>query len=105
MVGKGTGHGAGRPKDGSGASNSRLASRKAKSKKGQTTFQDVSSQLLQEAITFVVDSESLISFSKTSDGGALVIYVKEGNEESKDYATSPDELDEALTDIALTFKM
>jgi hypothetical protein len=76
-----------------------LKSLGAKKKKGQVTFGDGSPQKIQEMIWRIVDQGGLVSFSKTSDGGALVLYVKDGLDEYKEYAADEDTLDEHLTNL------
>lgn len=105
MTAKGTGSGSGHRTDGKEPGSSRLTSRKQRAKKGQAGWDDCDSQLLQEVIARVVEEGALISFSKTLDGGALVLYIKDGSEETKDYPSSADAIEEALKDIHLTYSV
>lgn len=99
MASKVSGNGRGQLKVGAESTNSRLSLRKQRAKKGQTDFSDCGPQLLQEVITRIVAEGGLVSFSRTLDGGALVVYVKDGLDENKEYPTSPDELVELLKDL------
>lgn len=102
---KGNGSTAGSKGASAPAGNSRLSSRKNRSKKGQTGWDDIESALLQQMIALVVETGALISFSKTTDGGALVLYVKDGFEEAKEYPASPDELEDVVRDFIETYKL
>lgn len=105
MASKATGSRSTTANAGGAPSNSRLSSLKGKSKKGHTGWDDCSPQLLQEVIARTVRQGALISFSQTTDGGALVLYVKDGIEELKEYPASPDELTELLEGIHETYDL
>jgi hypothetical protein len=56
--------------------------------------------LLAVALDTVIDAGDLVSLSRTSDGGAICLYVKSGGETFKAYASTADELTEALKVLA-----
>lgn len=95
----GTGNGLSKP------SSTRLASRKQSSKKGGLTWGDGDSAKLQELVWRATEHGALVSFSKTSDGGALVLYLKEGHDEAKEYPASEQELDIVMDDLIETYAL
>lgn len=81
-----------------------LASLARSRSRSQTTWQDATPQLLQEALTFVVDSGSLIGFGRTSDGGALMLSITTDGLSSKFYASQTEEVDELLREVVTAFR-
>lgn len=84
-------------------SSSRLASRQQSRKKGQTTWGQADVLKLQKLILWVTEEDALISFSKVTGGGALVIFIKDGKDSTKEYAASEEELDLLLDDLTDTY--
>lgn len=75
----------------------RLAARKKQQSRYGITWQDAHDAKLSQAISSVVDTGSLISFSRTSDGGALVLTILDGTDKTPYYVTTGEEVDELLS--------
>lgn len=63
------------------------------------TLGDCSPQLLVEALSVVVESGCFIGLARTSDGGALCLFVKDGRDKKSLYAANEDELQLLLEQI------
>jgi len=84
-----------------GSANGKYAKfkRETKTAKGFLYLKSVDPTLLQDAIESVTAAGDLISFTRTSDGGALCISITTAGERLKQYATTDDELNELLQSL------
>jgi hypothetical protein len=57
---------------------------------------DIDNQVLRDALVAVADSGAAIQFSKTSDGGALVIHIYDGANKVDEYPRTVDETEKTL---------
>lgn len=64
--------------------------------RGGTTWLDADAEMLRAAIASATEDGAGLLLSKTSDGGALSIYVLTGGATHKLYPASVEELNEAL---------
>lgn len=78
---------------------SRLAQRRAKASRGRVTWADVDPARLQTMIDRITQTGALVSFSRTSDGGALHLRVLDGNDGAKEYATTAQEADDLIEEF------
>lgn len=56
--------------------------------------------MLSAAIDTVIQDGDLLSISRTSDGGAVCIYIKSGTETFKAYSVVQEDLDRVLQQLA-----
>lgn len=56
--------------------------------------------MLSAAIDTVIQDGDLLSISRTSDGGAVCIYIKSGAETFKAYSVVQEDLDRVLQQLA-----
>lgn len=77
----------------------RLATLKSSEKSGSITWGDAPDSLLSSVIENVVEAGSLISFGRTSDGGALVLSILDSGEPTKFYFANREDLDAKMHDI------
>lgn len=82
------------------STSSRLQSRAARNARRKIEWSDCDMELLQRAIATTTATGALISFSKTSDGGALHLRVMDGQDEAKEYASSPEDANALLEEFA-----
>lgn len=82
------------------ANGTRYTSLKRSNQPSQASFQECHPDQLAGALDFVTSVGDLISFCRTSDGGALCIRIGSGNEVLKLYAVTQVELDDYLTELA-----
>ena len=68
-------------------------------RQGMDRFRDVPQDLWLAAITGCLESGSGLLVSRTSDGGAVSLTLYEGDERSRSYSSTSDELAEALAVI------
>jgi hypothetical protein len=80
-------------------SSSRFSARKTSNRQRESIFTDAIGERLTNLIDIVTGEGDLISFSRTSDGGAVCIHVLSGKESEKWYATDEAELGANLGDI------
>lgn len=66
---------------------------------GMDWVKDVDSQLWMAAIIGCLDAGVGVLLSRTSDGGAVSITIYEGDERSRSYAVTADELTELLAAV------
>lgn len=98
MANRDTGSGVQNVKDGSLDSNP-LSELKRRRRFSGITWGDATPSVLVQTIEAVSQSGALISFSKTMDGGAVAIYIKDGTASERFYAGDADELAELLEHI------
>lgn len=84
-------------------SSSRLASRQDRRTKGGVTWHEADPAKIQQLVGLVTENGALVSFSMTSDGGALVVFIKDGADSAKEYAASPEQADYVLDDLIDTY--
>lgn len=77
----------------------RLSALRAKRRHSGMSWSDCEPVKLQEMITAATEFGCLVSFSKTSDGGAVCLFVKEQSEKENFYAANEDELAELIEHI------
>jgi hypothetical protein len=82
------------------ATGSRYARLSAPSQDGRASFAGCPRDLLATALDTVIDAGDLLSLSRTSDGGAICLYVKSGGETYKAYASTEAELIDNLRVLA-----
>lgn len=82
-----------------GNTGSRLTSLKARRKRGHVECAECDSALLVGVLDRVIETGALISFSRTSDGGAISVYIKDGADEDKVYVTNEEELTQLLHEL------
>lgn len=58
---------------------------------------------MRDAIARITDSGAAVLFSRTTDGGALVIQVLAGQERSKEYITEPGDIVPCLAWLVETY--
>lgn len=80
----------------------KYASLSRQSQDGRGSFAECQRDLLAGALDLCIDAGDLVSFSRTSDGGAICIYVKSGNQVFKTYAVTQKDVDEAVEVLAAT---
>lgn len=79
----------------------RLAALRDSRRRKQITWGDADDQKLSTAIEGLVEAGSLVSFGRTSDGGALMLNVVTDGAPSKFYVTTQEELDDLVTELAI----
>lgn len=67
-------------------------------------WDDVEPDLLSRCAALVTESGALFSLSKTSDGGALHIFVKSGTDVAEQYFARVEEVTEYLLELYEAFK-
>lgn len=67
---------------------------------GRASFKACPSPRLAAALDGCTSAGDLVGFSRTSDGGAICIYVKADGLDFKSYAVTQEELDDALQILA-----
>lgn len=67
---------------------------------GRASFAECHPEELGSAIDQVIEVGDLLSFSRTSDGGAVCLFIKSRTETLKVYCASQEELAEAIHDLA-----
>jgi hypothetical protein len=77
---------------------------KASKSTGQITWAEVDGPSIKSAIDSVTRDGCAIVFSRTSDGGALVLTLLDGPTRVKEYPTKPADAVTVLQDWALTAK-
>lgn len=77
-----------------------LAGLKASMRRQGVTWQDTDPNQLMRLVAAIVEEGSLVSFSKTSDGGALVLTVLTNKVPERFYAANADELEALVTSIS-----
>lgn len=80
----------------------RYASLTRQNPDGRGCFAACQRDLLADALDLCIDAGDLVSFSRTSDGGAICIYVKSGNQVFKTYAITQQDVDETVEVLAAT---
>lgn len=88
----------------SGGLAARLASLKDSGKQQRATWSSAPAELMLEVISDLVEEGCLVSFSRTSDGGALVFAIMSDGERQRFYASSEQELDVLLEAVANIIK-
>lgn len=78
------------------ASRSRYASLLPQSPGGRASLQECHPDRLGSAIDSVIDNGDLLSFSRTSDGGAICVYIRSSQGESKVYCADQATLDNVV---------
>lgn len=68
------------------------------------TWGDVDPKTLVNVIESATEDGALISFSKTSDGGAIRMFIKLDRESANFYASTTNEMDEQLSDLEQRFR-
>lgn len=74
-------------------STSRLSNVRKRKGNGSPGWDDFDHSLLAQTIERVTRSGALISFSRSSDGGAASLYIKDGDEEDKSYFAHEGEME------------
>lgn len=90
--------------DGSFISTTRLGRVRDRKKDSGATWADCSAAKLQALISHVVNSGALVSFSRTTDGGVSVLYIKDEEEELKEYPKSTDDMDALLDELIEVYR-
>lgn len=98
MTLKERGSGAASAKDGSKTA-SKLDRLRKLSGHSEITWEAATPALLAGCVAAVSSQGALVSFSKTSDGGALCVYVKDGTQAERLYAASAEEADAHLEEL------
>lgn len=81
-------------------SSSRYASLSRSSNGDRATFSETLPGMLAAAVDTVIQDGDLLSLSRTSDGGAICVYVKSGADTFKAYAVTQDDLDQLVQKLA-----
>lgn len=68
------------------------------------TWQEADVKTLLNVIEMVTESGGLVSFSKTSDGGAIRMFIKQDRDSANFYASTADEIDEQLADLERRYR-
>lgn len=87
----------------SSSSDAPLATLKSGRSQQSITWNDAEPQRLLEVVGAISEAGGLVSFSKTSDGGAVCLYVKWRAESEKFYAASVLELSDLLEEVQRAF--
>lgn len=77
---------------------------RSKKQSSRVTWSDVSADLIAQVLDVCSSSGALISFSRTSDGGALHVYVKEDRDSENWYAADAEKLREILEELFAAYK-
>lgn len=60
-------------------------------------------ETMRDFITRITDNGAAVLFSRTQDGGALVVQVLAGNDRSKEYITEPGDIISCLSWLLETY--
>lgn len=68
------------------------------------TWGDADPKTLINVLESATEMGALVSFSKTSDGGAMRLYIKMDRDTANFYGSSSDEIDAILSDLEQRFR-
>lgn len=83
----------------SSSQGARFATLKKQRDSGAITWGDAEDSLLSSVIESVVEAGCLISFGRTSDGGAIVLSIVDDGEPTRFYMSAREELEQTLRDV------